>query len=137
MKDWIPLSKELPPPYENVAVLTEGGMMCITYRYSNSGDHSYDFVNVNHVTHWMPIENGSVEFVSRTNRQWLQSFTDAQLSLFMTVGIPCHNIFYDYDVLLSLEMFHTPKELREWLSQSQQYTYGYKNEVYEEKELSL
>lgn len=138
MKDWISIKDQLPPAYEDVCVKNEDGVECISYRYGHSAYPQYDFVNINNVTHWMPLDNAPSVVNTQTNRQWLNSLNDMQLSLFMTVGLPCHNILYNFDVIASIHEFSTPREFREWLLQKQMYTYGYKNsEYYEEKEIVL
>lgn len=136
--NWINIKDKLPPVYEDVCVKTDSGLMCVTYRYSNSEHPEFDFVNVNHVTHWCPLEKAPSLENNRTNREWLNSLSDMQLSLFMTVGLPCYNLIYDFDVILSIKEFKTPRELREWLESKQNYTYEWKYaEYYEEKEISL
>ena len=135
MKNWIPIKDNPPRYYEDIAVLTNDGAMFISSRDPDAKDPSgFDIKNI---THWMPLENGSSIALPRTNRQWLRSLNDMQLSLLLKIGLPCHNIIYDYDALVSLEMFHTSRELREWLSQRQQFTYGYKDQKFYKEEGSL
>ena len=59
-----------------------------------------------------------------TNRQWIASFTDHQLSMFMTVGLWVHNIDKNEDLCLSVQSFRTPRRLREWLVQECTYNFN-------------
>lgn len=69
-----------------------------------------------------------------TNREWLATLDNVKLSLFMTIGIPVHDLTYDFDIILGISNFRTPSELREWFEKPQKYEFGWKHYNIKENE---